>query len=163
MNNTQNCESVLQILKNYRILERKIRILRFQLQDVPAVPKRDTAESIANTAKSLDTEATSDNVPDKAVLGALHLGWNEIEVNQQRAKKRSVQLSAMRHKKDELDLFISLLESKQCEVIDKLYRHGMTNEQVADQMGLTSRTVQNIRKKAVENLAAMYRFAAESG
>ncbi|WP_455582896.1 sigma factor-like helix-turn-helix DNA-binding protein [Dysosmobacter sp.] len=60
-----------------------------------------------------------------------------------------------------MDFYISLLELRHREVIEKIYMQGKSKERVASELGLTSRTVQNLRRKAVEDLAEMCRFAAE--
>lgn len=58
-----------------------------------------------------------------------------------------------------LDHFISLLEKREAEVIRLAFMKGIPIGKIAEQYGLTYRTIDRIKRSAVENLAEMYAYA----
>lgn len=66
-------------------------------------------------------------------------------------------VSAMRPQ--QLLYYISLLEKRQAEVVRMVYMEGVSTKKAAEQHGLTVRTIERIRKDAVDNLAEMYAYS----
>lgn len=56
-------------------------------------------------------------------------------------------------------LHLSFLKSSQAEVVRMVYMEGVSTKKAAEQHGLTVRTIERIRKDAVDNLAEMYAYS----
>lgn len=59
-----------------------------------------------------------------------------------------------------LNYYLSLLEPRQEQVLRKAYLEKVPQEQVARELGVSVRSVQDIKAKAIDALAEMYAFTA---
>ena len=69
------------------------------------------------------------------------------------------ELFILERRQKKLLYYISLLEKRQAEVVRMVYMEGVSTKKAAEQHGLTVRTIERIRKDAVENLAEMYAYS----
>ena len=69
------------------------------------------------------------------------------------------ELFILERRQKKLLYYISLLEKRQAEVVRMVYMEGVSTKKAAEQHGLTVRTIERIRKDAVDNLAEMYAYS----
>ena len=55
-----------------------------------------------------------------------------------------------------LNYYVSLLASRQAEILELLYFEGCSQEVCADKLGITTRTVRRLRNEAIDELAELY-------
>lgn len=69
------------------------------------------------------------------------------------------ELFALECEQRRLTYFIGLLDKRQAEVIRLVFVDGIPTKEVAASFGLTYRTIDRIKRTAIENLAEMYAYS----
>lgn len=69
------------------------------------------------------------------------------------------ELFALECEQKRLNYFISLLDERQAEVIRLVFAKGVPKKEVAERFDLTYRTIDRIKRAAIENLAEMYAYS----
>ena len=73
--------------------------------------------------------------------------------------KIAKELFALECEQRRLTYFIGLLDKRQAEVIRLVFVDGIPTKEVAASFGLTYRTIDRIKRTAIENLAEMYAYS----
>lgn len=144
---------VSELLEGYRARERKIAVLRYDLEHPSEVGVTEQIEAM-NYGSGEGVGHSKGHISNKTLYIALNY---EEQAKQLNAESAKVFILERRQKK--LLYYISLLEKRQAEVVRMVYMEGVSTKKAAEQHGLTVRTIERIRKDAVDNLAEMYAYS----
>lgn len=135
---------------------------------------KDCPNLMAIRRKSLDSYAKLKNIAarDDSVLAdsaghisnkTLYIALNYEEqaerMNAESAHEIAKELFALECEQRRLTYFIGLLDKRQAEVIRLVFMDGIPTKEVAASFGLTYRTIDRIKRTAIENLAEMYAYS----
>ena len=99
------------------------------------------------------------HISNKTLYIALNYEEQAKQLNAESAKEIADELFILERRQKKLLYYISLLEKRQAEVVRMVYMEGVSTKKAAEQHGLTVRTIERIRKDAVDNLAEMYAYS----
>ena len=156
--NTDMKKYVESLLESYHKREREIAILRFEL----SAPAQITEQEMIDTmlfARPDDGGHTEGHISDKTPYIALGHQERAAQLNAETIKEVSKELLERVQTQTRLEYYVSLLEHRQQCVLCQTYFERVTQEAVAKELGVTVRTVQDIKAKAIGELAEMYSFS----
>ena len=153
-------KDILIMLKAYRNNARIIQQLEYELTQIEKqLTDEDTIYGLALSAPDGDS-VSSGHISDRTA--AIALRYHDDAVFQ-RAQLRDGLLKAMstrKAEKDRTDFYVSLLEDDLKVVITKLYMEGQQADILAQELGVSSKTVTLRRNKALAELLEMYNRVA---
>ena len=100
------------------------------------------------------------HISNKTLYIALNYQDQARQLNAETFQEISAQLMKLEQEQDRLNYYLSLLEPRQEQVLRKAYLEKVPQEQVARELGVSVRSVQDIKAKAIDALAEMYAFTA---
>ena len=100
------------------------------------------------------------HISNKTLYIALNYQDRARQLNAETFQEISAQLMKLEQEQDRLNYYLSLLEPRQEQVLRKAYLEKVPQEQVARELGVSVRSVQDIKAKAIDALAEMYAFTA---
>ena len=150
-------EFILQILKEYPNLVRKIELLQFELHHplISFAEKRVFAlgnmpdehpEVPLNTVFHITNTLASENISDRSQEYLMDIAERLFSLESQRKR---------------LEHYVALLDPRSASVIRLRYFQEATWEQVASEMNISVRSAQKLKFMAVKELAKMYEFVAQ--
>ena len=143
---------VSELLEGYRARERKIAVLRYDLEHPSEVGVTEQIEAM-NYGSGEGVGHSKGHISNKTLYIALNYEEQAKQLNAESAKEIADELFILERRQKKLLYYISLLEKRQAEVVRMVYMKA------AEQHGLTVRTIERIRKDAVDNLAEMYAYS----
>ena len=158
--NVMNAEMknyVIKLLETYHDRERKIAVLRYDLEHPSEVGVTEQIEAM-NYGSGEGVGHSKGHISNKTLYIALNYEEQAKQLNAESAKEIADELFILERRQKKLLYYISLLEKRQAEVVRMVYMEGVSTK-AAEQHGLTVRTIERIRKDAVENLAEMYAYS----
>lgn len=151
---------ILQLLEGYPERERKIALLRYELEHAGQISKNEMIETMA--LGHSDGNGHSDGrISDKTLYIALNYQIKSDKLNGEVKETIVTQLVDLEQTQSRLKYYVSLLERRQAEVLRLGYFDGLPWEDVAPKVGVALRTVRKIKDRAIDELAAMYAFTKE--
>lgn len=151
---------ILQLLEGYPERERKIALLRYELEHAGQISKNEMIETMA--LGHSDGNGHSDGrISDKTLYIALNYQIKSDKLNGEVKETIVTQLVDLEQTQSRLRYYVSLLEKRQAEVLRLGYFDGLPWEDVAPKVGVALRTVRKIKDRAIDELAAMYAFTKE--
>ena len=159
--NVMNAEMknyVIKQLETYHDRERKIAVLRYDLEHPSEVGVTEQIEAM-NYGSGEGVGHSKGHVSNKTLYIALNYEEQAKQLNAESAKEIADELFILERRQKKLLYYISLLEKRQAEVVRMVYMEGVSTKKAAEQHGLTVRTIERIRKDAVDNLAEMYAYS----
>ena len=102
---------------------------------------------------------TQGRVSNKTLFIALNYEEQAERLNAQASSEIAEELFELKQKQKRLKYYIALLDKRQSEVVRLLYLEEVAPNEVAEQLGVTYRTVDRVRKAAILALAEMYAYA----
>lgn len=151
---------ILQLLEGYPERERKIALLRYELEHAGQISKNEMIETMA--LGHSDGNGHSDGrISDKTLYIALNYQIKSDKLNGEVKETIVTQLVDLEQTQSRLKYYVSLLEKRQAEVLRLGYFDGLPWEDVAPKVGVALRTVRKIKDRAIDELAAMYAFTKE--
>lgn len=153
-------EYVLSLLKNYAAVERQISILRYELEHPAHVSADDMIESMS-FGHGDGTGKTPGHISNKTLYIALNYQERAEQANGKTVDEIATKLFELERERERLLHFISLLMPRQEKIIRLCFFEQKPYEEVANELGISVRTVQALRKKAIDTLCEMYGFAGE--
>lgn len=151
-------EYVSKLLENYCACERKIAVLRYELEHPTEVGRSEQIEAM-NYGNGDGAGHSKGHISNKTLYIALNYEEQANQLNAEAAKEIADELFALERGQKKLLYYISLLEKRQAEVVRMVYMEGLSTKKTAELHGLAVRTIERIRKEAVENLAEMYAYS----
>ena len=144
--NTEMKNRVLELLDNYHKRARLIALLRYELAHPAQVTEKDLIGAM-NFARQEGAGRPEGHISNR-------------QLNAETFQEISAQLMKLEQEQDRLNYYLSLLEPRQEQVLRKAYLEKVPQEQVARELGVSVRSVQDIKAKAIDALAEMYAFTA---
>lgn len=99
------------------------------------------------------------HISNKTLYIALNYEEQAERMNAESAHEIAKELFALECEQRRLTYFIGLLDKRQAEVIRLVFVDGIPTKEVAASFGLTYRTIDRIKRTAIENLAEMYAYS----
>lgn len=149
---------VIKLLETYHDRERKIAVLRYDLEHPSEVGVTEQIEAM-NYGSGEGVGHSKGHISNKTLYIALNYEEQAKQLNAESAKEIADELFILERRQKKLLYYISLLEKRQAEVVRMVYMEGVPTKKAAEQHGLTVRTIERIRKDAVDNLAEMYAYS----
>ena len=159
--NVMNAEMknyVIKLLETYHDRERKIAVLRYDLEHPSEVGVTEQIEAM-NYGSGEGVGHSKGHISNKTLYIALNYEEQARQLNAESAKEIADELFILERRQKKLLYYISLLEKRQAEVVRMVYMEGVSTKKAAEQHGLNVRTIERIRKDAVDNLAEMYAYS----
>lgn len=146
---------VLKLLESYNERERKIAVLRYNLEHPAKVSRSEQIEAM-NFGHGDGLDHSAGHISNKTLYIALNYEEQAERMNAESAHEIAKELFALECEQRRLTYFIGLLDKRQAEVIRLVFVDGIPTKEVAASFGLTYRTIDRIKRTAIENLAEMY-------
>lgn len=151
-------KKVRELLDTYRDREWRIAVLRHRMKTPVMVSDDEVAEAM-NFARGDGQGHTPGRVSNKTLYIALNYKEQAERLNAEAAENIAEELFDLEHKQERLKLYVSLLDEREGEVISRLCFQKIPAAQVAERFDVTERTIERIKKSAIEHLAEMYEYA----
>ncbi|EOS66636.1 sigma-70 family RNA polymerase sigma factor [Oscillibacter sp. 1-3] len=159
MNTNKNIEAyVVNILESYPKRELQISLLHYEMQHTAHISPEEMIEGMS-FAHGDSTGGRKGRISDKTMYIALNYQERMDRMNEDAANKIARRLLELESEQDRIRYYVSLLEKRESVVIRLTYFEGLSQEAVAESLGIVSRTMRRIKKRAIEKLAKMYGFA----
>ena len=151
-------EYVLNLLDTYQERERKIAVLRYELAHPAMVSDTEQIEMMAY-GRGDGSGCTKGRVSNKTLYIALNYEEQTERMNVEAASEIANELFVLEQSQKKLMHYIGLLEKRQADVIRLAFLEKVPTKDIAAQYGLTQRTIDRIKKTAVECLVEMYTYS----
>lgn len=151
---------VSDLLNTYHVRERRIAVLNFELEHPVKVSEAEQIEAMTYAHGDSGGQAKG-RVSNKTLYIALNYEEHMDRENTENLREIADELFKLEQQQRKLRYFISLLEKRQAEVIRLLFIDKMAQKDVAAKLGLTSRTIDRIKKSAVEALEELYDYSEQ--
>lgn len=151
-------EMVKDLLDTYRDREWRIGVLEHELANPAEVTKNEQIETM-NFGHGDGIGYTKGRVSNKTLYIALNYEEQAERLNAETTSTIADELFDLERKQKKLKMYVSLLEERQAEVIRMLCFKKIPAVQVAKHYNVTERTIERIKKAAIEHLAEMYEYA----
>ena len=144
--NDQTIKRVKELLATYHARERQISVLLYELDHAP---RETPAEFISELAYAKSTGMCG--MPRRKSTNYIAVNYKEQlkQVNEEVICEISMELYPLKQEQERLNYYMSLLEQRKADVLKQIYIVGATTSQVAEQYGLTYRTIDRIKKAAI--------------
>lgn len=156
--NAEMKDYVIKLLETYHDRERMIAVLRYDLEHPAKVNSSEQIEAM-NYRRGDDIGNVKGHISNKTLYIALNYEEQAGRLNAEAAREVADELFGLEQQQKKLLYYISLLEKRQAEVVRMVYMEGVSTKKAAEQHGLNVRTIERIRKDAVDNLAEMYAYS----
>lgn len=150
-------KKVLDLLRNYRVNERRIALLRYEINHPPLVSAEEMIEALT-FSRSEVSGTSGGGVSDRTLHIALNYEDRMNRLNDGALNEIALQLYDLEQQQERIQYYISLLDETEGEIIRMTYISGMVNEEIAHRLGVTTRTVSAHRSRAIDRLCEMYEF-----
>lgn len=147
-------------LERCQEMEREIAILQFELKH-PAIVSEAEMRQAMSFARGEGTGKAIGHISDKTMYIALNYRQAAERLNREAVSGVSSRLLQLEQEVSRLKYYISLLEPRQSQVLRDFYFERRTNEEIAKGMNLAHRTVQALKRRAVDALTEMYNYVSE--
>jgi len=149
---------VIDLLENYHRREREIAVLRYEMDHPPRVTHDEVIEAMS-FSRSDDSGHVQGHISDKTMYIALNYREKANQANAEIMERVAVRLLELEQEKNKLDYYISLLDKRQTEVIRLFYIDKKPKDEIVKQLGLSSRTIHDVKNAAIDSLTELYCLA----
>lgn len=149
-------------LADYLAMERELAVLQFELKH-PVLVSEEEVQDAMNYAKGENLGGKKGYIPDRTMYIALNYQQRTEHLNREMAASLTSRLLHLEQETSRLNYYVSLLDRRQDQVVRQSYFERMTNEEIARSMDLAPRTVQYIKKQAIDALTEMYNIISDIG
>ena len=149
---------VINLLETYQERTRKIALLHYELEHPARTSEAEMISAMALGHGAGGSSHTEGHISDKTLYIALNYQSKIDKMNADIKEEIVVQLVELEQEQKRLKYYVSLLEKRQRALIQAIYFDECSLDEVAEQLGIASRTVRTIRKAALERLVSMYEY-----
>jgi len=149
--------AVMDMLLNFRTNELQIKLLHYEMEHPATVSANEMIDALSFSHSDV-IGGTSGHVSNKTLYIALNYQDMANHVNAEAIDEIAVRLNELERQQERLIHYISLLDESEAAVIRMTYMDGMTNEQIADALATTPRTITCRRSRAIDHLCEMYDY-----
>ena len=157
MSNNSTKDLVMPMLNNFRTNELQLKLLHYEMDHPARVSGNEMIDALS-FGHSEVFGGTPGHVSNKTLYIALNYQDKANHVNAEAIDEIAIRLSELEWQQERLIHYISLLDENEAAVIRMTYIDGMTNDQIAESLNTTKRTVYWRRNKAIERLCDMYDY-----
>ena len=150
-------DRVIQLLKSSRQRKQRIKILRYELLQHTGVSSDDMIDSMT-FGSNCDVPQCSGGSQNKIFYIMLNYPKFADALNKEMFSGILSELVELENEENRLRYYISLLDSREAQIIRRVYMDGCPWEQVAKELKVVRRTAYKIRDHALVNLAWMYEY-----
>lgn len=154
---TKMKERVIKLLADYHERERKIALLEYELANPARVTEAEMIGAMTY-AHPEDSGRPAGHISNKTLYIALNYQDRAEEINVDSFKEIHAELTKLKEEQDRLKYYISLLEPRPMRVLKRTYIERASNEDVAKEVGISVRRLQEVKNQAIESLAEMYEY-----
>lgn len=151
---------VLQLLEDYSERERKIALLRYELEHPTQISLDEMIDSMAFSTGD-NTNMAKNHISNKTLYIALNYQQKAERINRETADEITAHLVELEQTQDRLKNYISLLDERQRDAIQYLYVEKLHIKEVARKLGIALRSVHKVRDAAIDKLTEMYEFTGK--
>ena len=155
---TEKIKCILKLLETYNERERKIAVLRYNLMHPIRVDPIEQIEAM-NFGHGDGLGHNAGHISNKTLYIALNYEEQADRMNAEAAQEIANELFALECEQKRLNYFIGLLDERQAEVIRLVFIEGIPTKEIAARFSLTYRTIDRIKRAAIESLAEMYAYS----
>lgn len=147
-------DDILEILKGYRDLKKHVLQLEFELSET--TPLVNDEEIIVSMAFNASTNFNGAKKKTGTDYIALSYAKTADGINIRHKQSLVEELSALMRKKERIEYYISLLDSKQANVLKLLYFDGLTFNETGEKLYISPSTLKSARTSGIRKLVEMY-------
>ena len=154
-------EQVVEDLKEYPDLKKKVILLRYEQEHPARISDSEVIDSMALSRPICDGTKPSGFISDKTMRIAAQFRDEKDRLNQGTMMEITQELHHIENRISKLDFYISQLEDDQAEVIRKYYFERKTWGELQQDMHLSPRTLIKRRNDGLEALVSIYEYIGE--
>ncbi len=147
----------IELLESWPARKQKIDILRFELEHFTGIRKDEALEAMA-LAHGDGSGRSGGHISDKTLYIALNYQSRTDTMNTDAKENIVVELVELEQAQQRLDYYLSLLDTREAEVLRLTYLNKLSQEKIAKNMDMSVRTVQTLKSKALKSLSRMYQL-----
>ena len=148
---------VIRLLKSSRQRRQRIKILRYEFLQHTGISIDDMIDSMT-FGLDHDVPHSSVSSHDKIFYIALNYQNFADALNREKISGILSELAKLENEEHRLCYYISLLDSREAQVVRQVYIDGCSWSQAAKTMKVVRRTAYKIKDRALANLAWMYEY-----
>jgi len=148
---------VMELLTSYRDNQRKIAVLRYELEHPAHITAEDMIESLAFRHGDGQGSAQG-HISNKTMYIALNYREKLEGSNTETIDEIALRLTDLERRQQRIEHYVSLLEDRDAAIIRMTFFEGLTNERIADALKITTKTVTLHRTKGIRILCEMFAF-----
>lgn len=149
---------VKELLETYHDRERMIAVLRYELEHPGKISGAEQIEAMTY-GHGDGIGGTKGHISNKTLYIALNYEEQTERLNATATKEIAEELFDLEQRQKKLLYYIALLGKRQADVLRLIYIEKLSTKEVVERYGLTYRTIDRIKKEAVESLAEMYTYS----
>lgn len=149
---------VVGLLESYQKHERQIELLHYELAHPIRISEDEMIGALALSHGAGEGIRPNSHASDKTLYIALNYQEKTEHMNTDATDEIVSQLVTLEKEQQRLKYYVSLLNERQRKVIQLFYFEEMSQDEVADAMGITVRYVHSIKAKAINELVSMYEY-----
>ena len=153
-------EEVVRQLEEYRANKRRIDALRYELEQYCDVTPEEMIESMNFSHGGDGVRSSAGHTSDKTPYIALNYLKQAEEENRRTKEEILAEYFPVVRKVDRLEHYISLLESQEAVVIYLTYRDRLKNVDIAKRIGISAKSVSNVKRRAIAHLCQLFVFTS---
>ena len=150
---------VMSLLTQYRETQRYIEVLRYEMQHPPTISAEEIIDSLA-FGHGDHSGPTTGQISDKTFYIALNYQDKLRKTNETARNEIAIQLTKLEMQQERLRYYIGSMDEQDAELIRMTYMDGLDNEQIAQKLGVSVRTVRTRRSKAIDLLCELFAYTA---
>lgn len=151
---------ILQLLESSQERNRKIALLHYELNHPAQTSGKEMIEAMA-LGHGESNGYVGGHISDKTLYIALNYQNKVHKLNADLKNEIVDQLMELEEEQGRLEYYVSLLVKRHAAVIRLFYFQGLSQDEVAKELDIVSRTVRRIRDEAVDKLVELYSFTKD--
>ena len=150
---------VIRELESYPWLLRQIAVLRYEMEHPVHVSAEEMVDAM-NYARGDCIRTAPGHVSDKTFYIAMNYQQKADVANNEISEEISAKLLELERKKNRIDYYVGMLNSRNASVIRLCFFEGKTIEDTAEELGISAKTAQIAKKRAIEELTELFALTA---
>lgn len=146
---------VIRELESYPWLLRQIAVLRYEMEHPVHVSAEEMLDAMSY-ARGDCIRTAPGHVSDKTFYIAMNYQQKADAAN----NEISVKLLELERKKNRIEYYVRMLNSRNASVIRLCFFEGKTIEDTAEELGISAKTAQIAKKRAIEELTELFALTA---
>lgn len=162
MENTHDFERthayVIHCLESSSDRKRRIALLRYELDHAAQIAPHEMIDAM-NFSRSDCDDRPKVRTSNNSYYIAANYKEKANTINESVIEEISIELEQLEQIQDRLEFYLSLLGQREQDVLRMRYLEGLPTVTIAKKFDVTDRTIDRIKKRAIETLVEMYEVA----